>query len=78
MAYGIDIWDESGRAIEPGYVSGTQYRSSQPLPIPLVGDYLHQIGEDKWKVVTRTFTYTPSNDKADETDVLVTLTVKKA
>ena len=54
--YALEIWDENGKAVMPGWSEQEMYRSNCPLPIPAVGETLDVLG-DKWKVTSRLFSY---------------------
>lgn len=60
MRCAIDLWDENGKAIEPGY-GGSHYQDESPFPVPSVGDTLISLGA-KWKVVDKTIEYQTCED----------------
>ena len=81
MGYGIELRDESGAAILPGYYAPPRYKSALPMPIPLVGDHILEYGA-RWKVMARDFYYNVSEEHDDdrefhETHCSVMLTCRK-
>lgn len=66
--YAIDLCDENGTAVEPGF-GGGRYESQVQIPVPSVGD---TVQGGRWTVIKRDFHYKPS-DAASGTDTLVVL-----
>jgi hypothetical protein len=54
--YALEIWDEKGKAVIPGWSEHEMFRTNSPLPIPQVGETLEVLGK-KWKVDRRVFSY---------------------
>jgi hypothetical protein len=78
VIYALDIWDENGRAVIPGWSAQEMFRSSSPLPIPDVGEHIDVLGQ-KWKVTKRGFSYANQSEEGNyEPAVKVDLYCTKA
>ena len=77
MVYGLDIWKEDGKCIEPGYFEGPLWKSDSPIPVPSVGEIILAAGDTRWRVKEREFEY-GYVDNTNEVFSLVRLTVTPA
>jgi hypothetical protein len=64
MIYALDIWDDNGKAVLPGWSEHEMYRSNSPIPIPNAGEILDVLGM-KWKVNRRVFLYAHQDEEGN-------------
>jgi hypothetical protein len=55
ITYGIEIFDNNGKAIEPGF-GGAHFESDTPFPIPRTGDFILSMGR-RFTVESITYEY---------------------